>query len=353
MKKEWNDRQVEELIRKAVDRSVPDLYEQVSAGAVPPLLNADDIVPPPVSRRRSRWPLALAACAALVLCLGAWSWFTPAAILTIGEEPALELSVNRFRRVLSAQGGGTLEDLSLAGEEVDDALEDVFALLAGTNGPAAVAEVPVKVDGGSWRYNRELLALAQDARADAAEDAGPDGEADVSPEPVVPTAAPVPSGSGAAVIEPEPSATAQTLLSAAEARALALAHADVKESEAVFTETEQERSDGRVYYEMEFATAAVSYQCEVDAVTGAVVQYREEPREDLPAGETYLQPEAARSAALAHAGLSAASVSDWKTELEEDNGAAYYEVEFRAGDVEYQYEIDARTGAVLRSERED
>ena len=58
MKKEWNDRQVEELIRKAVDRSVPDLYEQVSAGAVPPLLNADDIVPPPVSRRRSRWPLA-------------------------------------------------------------------------------------------------------------------------------------------------------------------------------------------------------------------------------------------------------------------------------------------------------
>ena len=50
---------------------------------------------------------------------------------------------------------------------------------------------------------------------------------------------------------------------------------------------------------------------------------------------------------------SAALVSDWKTELEEDNGAAYYEVEFRAGDVEYQYEDDARTGAVLRSERED
>lgn len=351
MKKEWNDRQVEELIRKAVDRSVPDLYEQVSAGAVPLLLNADDIVPPPVSRRRSRWPLALAACAALVLCLGAWSWFTPAAILTIGEEPALELSVNRFRRVLSAQGGGTLEALSLNGEEVDDALEDVFALLAGADGPAAVAEVPVKVDGGSWRYNRELLALAQEARADAAEDGAPGGEPDISPAPTAPTAAPVPSGSGAAVTEPGPSAP--VLLSAAEARALALAHAGVEESEAVFTETEQERSDGRVYYEMEFTTAAVSYQCEVDAVTGAVVQYREEPREDLPAGEGYLQPEAARSAALAHAGLSAASASDWQTELEEDNGAVYYEVEFRAGGIEYQYEIDARTGAVLRSERED
>ena len=48
--------------------------------------------------------------------------------------------MNRFRRVLSAQGGGTLEDLS-AGEEVDDALEDVFALVA-TNGPAAAGEVP-------------------------------------------------------------------------------------------------------------------------------------------------------------------------------------------------------------------
>ena len=64
--------------------------------------------------------------------------------------------------------------------------------------------------------------------------------------------------------------------------ALALADADVKESEAVFTKTEQERSDGRVYYEMEFATAAVSYQCEVDAVTGAVVQYQEEPRRTFP-----------------------------------------------------------------------
>ena len=39
MRREWNDREVEQLLRRAVDRSVPDVFEQVSSEEVPPLLD--------------------------------------------------------------------------------------------------------------------------------------------------------------------------------------------------------------------------------------------------------------------------------------------------------------------------
>lgn len=56
--------------------------------------------------------------------------------------------------------------------------------------------------------------------------------------------------------------------------------------------------------------------------------------------------EAGKAAALADAGLSEEDVTFTKMKLDYDHGRAYYDIEFFTADTEYDYEIDAYTGAV-------
>ncbi len=59
-----------------------------------------------VPRRRTRPLLTAAACAAcLLLTLGSlWLYFTPAAYISVDVNPSLELTVNRFDRVIALEG---------------------------------------------------------------------------------------------------------------------------------------------------------------------------------------------------------------------------------------------------------
>ena len=63
-------------------------------------------------------------------------------------------------------------------------------------------------------------------------------------------------------------------------------------------------------------------------------------------------PQAAQTAALNHAGVQAGAVSEMKCERDQDDGRTIYEVEFRAGRMEYEYEVDAATGTILKAESE-
>ena len=86
---------------------------------------------------------------------------------------------------------------------------------------------------------------------------------------------------------------------------------------------------------------------DIDALTGTVLDYDTE-REAAPGGGgTQLTAQQARDIALAHAGTSAENVRDLKTELDEDDGRMVYEVEFKQGGQEYEYEIDAASGDIL------
>ena len=55
----------------------------------------------------------------------------------------------------------------------------------------------------------------------------------------------------------------------------------------------------------------------------------------------------AKSIALKHAGKSASSVSFTKAKLDKDDGKVVYEIEFRSGRTEYEYDIDAYSGKIL------
>ena len=62
--------------------------------------------------------------------------------------------------------------------------------------------------------------------------------------------------------------------------------------------------------------------------------------------------EDAKKAVLAHAGLNESDVKFYKAELDRERAGLVYEVEFDAGKYEYDYEVDAETGKVLKAEKE-
>ncbi len=56
--------------------------------------------------------------------------------------------------------------------------------------------------------------------------------------------------------------------------------------------------------------------------------------------------------ALTHAGVKRSDVRELDCELDRENGVLVYDIDFEVGNMEYDYDIDAKTGAVLRSWKE-
>ena len=55
---------------------------------------------------------------------------------------------------------------------------------------------------------------------------------------------------------------------------------------------------------------------------------------------------------LKHAKVSSGSVREYKCELDRDDGRWKYEIEFKSGRREYEYDVDALTGKILKWESE-
>ena len=136
-------------------------------------------------------------------------------------------------------------------------------------------------------------------------------------------------------------------------------------AEILHSEVDPELDESPAHYEVEITNRSgeeITYK--IDAYSGAVIAVKREAADDDKASEEQLakpaQPETAQdighakatSIALNHAGVDANTVYDMNTELDVENGIIVYEVEFKSGNIEYDYEIDAATGAILRHETE-
>ena len=66
----------------------------------------------------------------------------------------------------------------------------------------------------------------------------------------------------------------------------------------------------------------------------------------------YITADRAKEIALADAGVKASAVVFIRAELDRDDGRTVYDVEFYSGSTEYDYEIDAVTGAIRSSDRD-
>lgn len=150
----------------------------------------------------------------------------------------------------------------------------------------------------------------------------------------------------------------------AAAKTAALNHAGLAESKVTFIKAKLERDDGRMIYDVEFYSGNAEYDYEVDAYTGKILSYdydvenysiaagNTKPNQSQSSSNTssastnYIGEAAAKTAALNRVGLSNASVTFTKVKLDRDDGTTVYEIEFVSGTMEYEFEINAFTGAV-------
>ena len=63
-----------------------------------------------------------------------------------------------------------------------------------------------------------------------------------------------------------------------------------------------------------------------------------------------ISTEKAKQISLSHAGVGSANFT--KVQLDTEDGIRVYEIEFKVGNVEYEYDIDASTGAIVSSSSE-
>ena len=109
--------------------------------------------------------------------------------------------------------------------------------------------------------------------------------------------------------------------------------------------------DGTTYLPLASISKALGMDVRWDADTNTVILNTKGT--GTTAAESYIGVERAKEIALKDAGLSASQVSFVRAGLDWDNGRMEYEVEFWKDNVEYDYEIDAATGTVLKAEIDD
>ncbi len=142
------------------------------------------------------------------------------------------------------------------------------------------------------------------------------------------------------------SVASKAQITADEAKQIALSSVGVSAEKAKFTKAVYDEG----IYEVDFYTESNEYDFEISADTGAII----EREVSQPAAESALQSnndddvigvDSAKSIALNHAGVSDASFT--KAYLDYDDGIRVYDIEFTAGNKEYDYEINAHTGAII------
>ena len=176
-----------------------------------------------------------------------------------------------------------------------------------------------------------------------------------------------------------------------EAAAIALDHAGVSQEDAVSLSVQQEYEDGRDIFEVKFSTQDTEYSYDVAQKDGEIINYNygktgaalsgddgssqtgdgqaqeeqavqeeidqtqsgiQQAQQDQSADESQAQAvedavdeETAVSIAMEHAGVTECSIH--RVELDTEDGRQVYEVEFFAGNTEYDYTIDRETGEIL------
>ncbi len=157
----------------------------------------------------------------------------------------------------------------------------------------------------------------------------------------------------------KPATDSSELISEDKAKDIAFTHAGVNAADVKGLKVELDRDDGVTVYEIDFRTGDVEYEYDINASTGTIIKSQREQDKsssadstDTSASPTLLGKDKAKEIALTHAEVNADSVKGYSCELDSDDGVLTYEIEFFADGYEYEYEVNARTGAIIKSERE-
>lgn len=132
-----------------------------------------------------------------------------------------------------------------------------------------------------------------------------------------------------------------------------------------YSAVDPELDESPAHYEVEIKSqSGEEFEYKLDAYTGAILESKREvedgaetpamqpSRPEPPAAVQDIGYAKAKSIALNHAGVSESAAYDMKVEPDNEDGVPVYEVSFKSGDMEYDYDIHAATGEILKHEAE-
>ena len=358
---------------------------------------------------KKKWPALVAACLAVMLLGGGGVFYQQAnavaSVVSLDVNPSIELKVSRSEKVLACaplndDAKTILADMGdgadLKGAKLDVAVNAIVGSLV-RNGylssisSAIMISVEDKDTARAEKLQRELTdavdGVLQTSEAKASvltqtltQDTARDQQAQENN---------ISTGKAALVnrvlaINPELQFDALAKLSVEELKDLAEAGAPAmpigkdkamdiavaefgkaSAAEILHSEVDPELDESPAHYEVEITGRnGEEIEYKIDAYSGAVIEAKREAADDDEASETQpakpAQPGTAqdighakaKSIALNHAGVDANTAYDMNIQLDVEDGTIIYEVEFKSGNREYDYEIDAATGAILHHETE-
>ena len=358
-----------------------------------------------------KWTTLVAACLAVMLLCGGGVFYQQAhavaSVVSLDVNPSIELKVNRNEKVLSCtplneDAKAILADMSngadLKGAKLDVAVNAIVGSLV-RNGyldsisSAIMISVEDKDTARAEKLQRELTStvdgVLQTSAAKAAvltqtltQDAGREQQARENN---------ISTGKAALVnhvlalnsalkFDELAKLSVEELKDLAEAGAPAMPigmdaartaaeeYAGTTAVDSVTAEVDPELDESPAHYEVELQTARGEFKYLVDAYTGKVLSGQKDLLAAVSASNETTKPSGqkpapsgtvqdigyakAKSIALNHAGLSENQAYDMDIELDDEDGKLVYEIEFKSGNMEYDYEIDAASGAILKHEAE-
>ena len=393
--------ELDERLRKAVENAAPDDLQAVLSrcgtgkGMVDDMTNGKKTS---YAGKRHRTLALVAACLALMLVAGSGGLFyqrayAVASVISLDVNPSIELTVNSSEKVLSCtglneEGVAVLADMDggndLKGAKLDVAVNAIVGALVrngyldnldsailisvedsdAARGARLQQELVASVDGVLQSASNQTAVLSQSVTADKALD-------DQAKQNNIST--------GKAYLVEQVLAVNGSLsfdalagLSVEELRDLlttgvpgmpigkdaalqaALTYAGLSEGGYTWAGVDPELDEATPYYEVELVVNGQETDYGVHAYTGEVNQGADvsamAPGPALPQSSTPAVTQAdAEAIAMAHAGVQGVTAV---TKQDYDDGALHWDVEFFAGGYEYDYEIDAATGAILSAQKE-
>ena len=345
------DQELEQKLRTALEHAAPDDFQGVLSRISPKARTEQAPIPFEAAARkkkRRRWaPLAAAACLALVVAAGGGGWYlqnnTVASVVSLDVNPSVTLNVNAKETVLSAvpvneDGGDILAGMDLTGVPLDVAMNAIVGALLTQGYVDELANsilITVEDDdaGRGARLQQELTDQTDAILANTSVNGAILSQTIQNSQQLQELSDTYGITTGKAALIQTIVDTGNSLHTFEELVGLSIN--DLNLLYTSLTTAPAEPSTGGGTSGSGTAETAPAIQSSGQASDSA-----------------YIGVEAAKSAAFAHAGLDAAQVTMGEVDFDYEDGRMVYELEFYANGAEYEYDIDASTGAVVKSSQE-
>jgi len=144
------------------------------------------------------------------------------------------------------------------------------------------------------------------------------------------------------------------------AKEIALKDAGVKEADIYDFDIELDYDGGVLHYDIDFEVGGKDYEYKIDAQKGTILLSSTDS-DIKPSGtensskpaqneDQLITKDQAKNIALKDAGVKESDIYGFEIELDTDDGSKHYEIEFKKGNTEYKYDINAKSGAISDKE---